>query len=135
MDELFDCAYGRLPYRSLDFRFEYLEQDSFQGRSVVNYTVSEPYTRITEFKYLTGQKDAKGTTIVKEYPFAYTGAEGEIPYYAIINEENQALYQKYADKIKPFRNVYLLGRLAEYKYYNIDAIVKKALQLADKIRR
>ncbi len=135
LDELFDCAYGRLPYRSLDFRFEYLEQDSFQGRSVVNYTVSEPYTRITEFKYLTGQKDAKGTTIVKEYPFAYTGAEGEIPYYAIINEENQALYQKYADKIKPFRNVYLLGRLAEYKYYNIDAIVKKALQLADKIRR
>ncbi len=135
LDELFDCEYGRLPYRSLDFRFEHLDQESFQGRSVVNYTVSEPYTRITEFKYLTGQKDTNGTTIVKEYPFAYTGAEGEIPYYAILNDENQTLYQKYADKIRPFQNVYLLGRLAEYKYYNMDAIVKKALQLADEIRR
>lgn len=135
LDELFDCEYGRLPYRSLDFRFEHLDRKSFQGRSVVNYTVSEPYTRITEFKFLTGQKDTNGTTIVKEYPFAYTGAEGEIPYYAILNDENQALYQKYADKIGPFQNVYLLGRLAEYKYYNMDAIVKKALQLADEIRR
>lgn len=135
LDELFGCEYGRLPYRSLDFKFEHFDQESFQGRSVVNYTVSEDYTRITEFKYLTGQEDAKGTTIVKEYSFAYTGAEGEIPYYAIISDENQALYQKYAAKIEPLENVYLLGRLAEYKYYNIDAIVKRALQLADTIRR
>ena len=135
LDELFDCEYGRLPYRSLDFRFEHFNEKSFQGRSVVNYTVSEEFTRITEFKYLTGQQDAEGTTIVKEYPFAYTGAEGEVPYYAILNEENQALYQRYAEKTEPYKNVYLLGRLAEYKYYNIDAIVKKALQLADTIRR
>lgn len=135
LDELFDCAFGRLPYRSLDFQFEHLSQESFQGRSVVNYTVSEDYTRITEFKYLTGQKDADGTTIVKEYPFAYTGAEGEIPYYAILNDANRNLYQKYADRLKPFQRVYLLGRLAEYKYYNIDAIVKRALELADTIRR
>lgn len=135
LDELFDCEYGRLPYRSLDFRFEHFNEKSFQGRSVVNYTVSEEFTRITEFKYLTGQQDAEGTTIVKEYPFAYTGAEGEVPYYAILNEENQALYQRYAEKTEPYKNVYLLGRLAEYKYYNIDAIVKKALMLADEIGR
>ena len=134
LDELFDCEYGRLPYRSLDFRFEHFDRESFQGRSVVNYTVSEDYTRITEFKYLTGQKDTDGTTIVKEYPYAYTGSEGEVPYYAILNEENQALYEKYVRKSEPYKNVYLLGRLAEYKYYNIDAIVKKALQLADKIK-
>lgn len=134
LDELFDCQYGRLPYRSLHFEFEHLKQDSFQGRSVVNYTVSEEYTRITEFKYLTGQENAKGTTIVKEYSFAYTGAEGEIPYYAVLNEENQKLYQKYEQKMLSLKNVYLLGRLAEYKYYNIDAIVKKALQVADRIR-
>ena len=133
LDELFDCEYGRLPYRSLDFQFEHLTQDSFQGRSVVNYTVSEDFTRITEFKYLTGQQDARGTTIVREYPFAYTGAEGEIPYYAILNDDNRALYQRYKDKLAPFKNVYLLGRLAEYKYYNIDAIVKKALRLAGQI--
>lgn len=133
LDELFDCEYGRLPYRSLDFRFEHYDKESFQGRSVVNYTVSEDYTRITEFKYLTGQENTDGTTIVKEYPFAYTGGEGEVPYYAILNEENRALYEKYVRKTESFHNVYLLGRLAEYKYYNIDAIVKKALHLADEI--
>lgn len=133
LDELFDCEYGRLPYRSLDFRFEHYDKESFQGRSVVNYTVSEDYTRITEFKYLTGQENTDGTTIVKEYPFAYTGGEGEVPYYAILNEENRALYEKYVRKTESYHNVYLLGRLAEYKYYNIDAIVKKALHLADEI--
>lgn len=135
IDELFSYEYGHLPYRSLDFRFEHYDKESYQGRSVVNYTVSEDFTRITEFKYLTGQTQTDGTTIVKEYSFAYTGAEGEIPYYAIINDENNALYQKYAKRVQPLDNVYLLGRLAEYKYYNIDAIVKKALQLADTIRR
>lgn len=84
---------------------------------------------------MTGQVDASGTTIVKEYPFAYTGAEGEVPYYAIINDKNLALYQKYKKKLTGFEHVYLLGRLAEYKYYNIDAIVKKALMLADEIGR
>ena len=116
LDELFDCRFGRLPYRSLDFHFEHLDEDSFQGHSVVNYTVSEDYTRITEFKYLTGQKDTDGTTIVKEYPFAYTGAKGEIPYYAILNEENQALYEKYRALTDGMKNFHLLGRLAEYKY-------------------
>ncbi len=135
LDELFGCKYGRLPYRSLEFQFEHLKEESFQGRSVVNYTVSEDFTRITEFKYLTGQQDAEGTTIVREYPFAYTGLKGEIPYYAILNNKNRELYQKYVKELRLLKNVYLLGRLAEYKYYNIDAIVKKALQLADVIRR
>ena len=130
LDELFDCRYGRLPYRSLDFKFEHLDQDSFQGHSVVNYTVSEDYTRITEFKLLTGQKDTDGTTIVREYPFAYTGAEGEIPYYAILNEENEALYRKYRALTEEYSGFYLLGRLAEYKYYNIDAMAAKAMELA-----
>ena len=133
IDELFECRFGRLPYRSLDFHFEHYDQDSYQGHSVVNYTVSEEYTRITEFKYLTGQKDTEGTTIVKEYPFAYSGAKGEIPYYAILNEENQNLYEKYKDLTKGMKKFHLLGRLAEYKYYNIDAMTKKAFELADAI--
>jgi UDP-galactopyranose mutase len=131
LDELFDCCYGRLPYRSLDFKFEHYDEESYQGHSVVNYTVSEAYTRITEFKYLTGQTDAKGTTIVKEYPFAYTGKPGEIPYYAILNDENQALYEKYRALTAGLGRFHLLGRLAEYKYYNIDAMAKKAMELAD----
>ena len=129
VDELFDCRFGRLPYRTLRFDFEHYDQPDYQGHSVVNYTVSEDYTRITEFKYLTGQK-ADSTTIVKEYPFAYTGAEGEIPYYAIMNEENNALYQKYADLAAKLPDFHLLGRLAEYKYYNIDAMAARAIALA-----
>lgn len=133
LDELFDCKFGRLPYRSLNFQFEHLNQDSFQDHSVVNYTVSENFTRITEFKFLTGQKDTDGTTIVREYPFAYTGAEGEIPYYAILNEENEALYEKYRLLTEDFDKFHLLGRLAEYKYYNIDAMCRKAMELAEEI--
>lgn len=132
-DELFDCRFGRLPYRSLRFDFEHYEREDYQGHSVVNYTVSEDYTRITEFKHLTGQK-AEGTTIVKEYPFAYTGAEGEIPYYAIMNEENNTLYQKYADLAGKINRFYLLGRLAEYKYYNIDAMAARAAALARSLK-
>lgn len=134
LDELFDCRFGRLPYRSLHFDFEYLEQEDYQGHSVVNYTVSEDFTRITEFKYLTGQK-ASGTTIVREYPFAYTGAKGEIPYYSIANEENQKLYERYKELLDKIPNVYLLGRLAEYKYYNIDAMVLRALMLTDRLKK
>lgn len=133
LDELFDCKFGRLPYRSLNFQFEHLNQDSFQDHSVVNYTVSEDFTRITEFKFLTGQKDTDGTTIVREYPFAYTGAEGEIPYYAILNAENEALYEKYRLLTEDFDKFHLLGRLAEYKYYNIDAMCSKAMELAEEI--
>ena len=135
LDELFNCKFGRLPYRSLDFKFEHLDTDSYQDHSVVNYTVSEDFTRITEFKFLTGQKDTNGTTIVKEYPFAYTGAEGEIPYYAILDEANQALYEKYKALTEEYDKFYLLGRLAEYKYYNIDAMTLKAMELAESILR
>ena len=92
--------------------------------------MDEDYTRITEFKRLTGQ-DLRGvTTIMKEYSRAYTGAPAEIPYYAIINEENNALYAKYKAEAAGYKNLHLLGRLAEYKYYNMDAIVGRALDLA-----
>ena len=129
VDELFGCRFGRLPYRSLQFEFEHLDIPDYQGHSVVNYTVSEEFTRITEFKHLTGQK-TEGTTIVREYPFAYTGAEGEIPYYAIMNPENNKLYEKYAALTGQFPGFHLLGRLAEYKYYNIDAMAARAIGLA-----
>jgi UDP-galactopyranose mutase len=133
IDELFDCRFGRLPYRSLNFIFEHFEKEYYQTHGVVNYTVSEDFTRITEFKYLTGQENTNGTTIMKEYPIPYTGANGEIPYYAIFNEENQALYNSYKAILDEIPNVYLLGRLAEYKYYNIDAMVDKSMKLASTI--
>ena len=132
VDELFEFQYGRLPYRTLHFTLEHFEEDYVQTHGVVNYTVNESYTRITEFKHMTGQKE-KGTTIMKEYPDTYIGEEGEIPYYAILNEENRANYEKYCKMLEKYNNIYLLGRLAEYQYYNIDAMVEKALELADKL--
>jgi UDP-galactopyranose mutase len=130
-DELFGCVFGRLPYRTLDFQFETLPTDQFQTHGTVNYTVDEDFTRITEFKHLTGQRTAGVTTIVREYSKPYTGSIQETPYYAIINEENNALYAKYAALAARHENLHLLGRLAEYKYYNMDAIVARALDLAD----
>ena len=132
-DELFAFRFGPLPYRTLRFDFETLPVEDFQGYGTVNYTVDRPYTRITEFKHLTGQQISGVTTIVKEHSLAYTGEEGQTPYYAIINPENNALYQKYQALAVPFGNLHLLGRLAEYKYYNMDAIAAKALELASKL--
>ena len=130
-DELFAFKYGPLPYRTLDFRFETLNRDDFQGYGTVNYTVDQEYTRITEFKHLTGQQVSGKTTIVKEYSKAYSGILGEIPYYAIINPANNALYGQYKALAERFPNLHLLGRLAEYKYYNMDAIAARALALAE----
>ena len=131
VDELFGFRYGRLPYRTLDFGFETLTMDRFQPAATVNYTVSEDYTRITEFKHMTGQVKPGVTTIVKEYSRSYTGAAGEIPYYAIISPENNALYEKYRALAQNCGGLHLLGRLAEYKYYNMDAIALRALELCD----
>lgn len=130
-DELFGFRFGPLPYRTLDFGFETLPQEDFQGYGTVNYTVDQDYTRITEFKHMTGQICPGRTTIVKEYSRAYEGKEGETPYYAIINPENNALYGRYAALAQRFGNLHLLGRLAEYKYYNMDAIAARALELAE----
>ena len=140
-DELFGGRFGPLPYRTLDFRFSTCgkydgaseEEYFYQGHGTVNYTVDEDFTRITEFKHLTGQKTGWKTAIMREYSRAYTGADGEIPYYAIINPENNALYAQYAELAAQYPNLHLLGRLAEYKYYNMDAIAAKALALTDEM--
>lgn len=133
VDELFDCRFGRLPYRALDFVFETYLTDYWQTHGTVNYTMDRPYTRITEFKHLTGQEVPGATTIMKEYSKTYTGAKGETPYYAIINPQNNALYGQYKALAASYPNLYLLGRLAEYQYYNMDAIVARALELCDRL--
>lgn len=139
VDELFRYRYGYLPYRTLEFVWERYEQGDYQSHAVVNYTVDEDYTRITEFKKFyrsdgRGEKTS-GTTIIKEYPRAYEPDKGQIPYYAIINEENNRQYQQYQELAAQYPGLHLLGRLAEYKYYNMDAITGKALELAEQIRK
>ncbi|MGI6586961.1 MAG: UDP-galactopyranose mutase [Lutisporaceae bacterium] len=133
IDELFNCCFGRLPYRTLEFLFETHEKTWYQPKGTINYTVDRPYTRITEFKHITGQIVPDKTTIMKEYPREYTDAGREIPYYAIMNTENLVLYERYKELAESIDDFYLLGRLAEYKYYNMDVIVERALMLADSI--
>lgn len=133
IDEIFGCCFGRLPYRTLEFKLETYNIEWKQPCATINYTVDKPYTRITEFKHLTGQEQNDKTTVMKEYSIEYHGFNGEIPYYPIINLENCQLYNKYYELTKTFPGFHLLGRLAEYKYYNMDAIVERALELADRL--
>ncbi len=123
VDEFFDFRFGRLPYRSLDFKHETHDTEQFQPAAVVNYPNEHAYTRITEFKYLTGQENAK-TSIVYEYP----SGEGE-PYYPVPRPENQQIYEMYRELAERTPNVYFCGRLANYKYFNMDQVVAQALHL------
>lgn len=121
VDEYFDYRYGKLPYRSLDFKHETLNKPVHQSAPVVNYPNEHLYTRVTEFKYLTGQEHPK-TSIVYEFP----RAEGD-PYYPVPRQENAELYKKYKALADATPGVYFVGRLATYKYYNMDQCVAQAL--------
>ena len=155
VDKLLNYKFGRLPYRSLKFKFETINAESYQPAAVVNYPNKHKFTRITEFSKFTkptaGHGDTvvdpachqtcphdpcprdpiKYTIIVKEYPLAHE--DGMIPYYPIETEENKALFKKYEDEIKKIQGLYLLGRLAEYKYINMDIAVHNAISLVNNI--
>lgn len=133
LDELFGLDLGALPYRTLDMRFETLEMDRFQPVGTVNYTTSEDFTRITEFKNMTGQVVPGKTTIMKEFSHAYEPGSGQTPYYAIIDPENRALYERYLERVQNLTNFHPVGRLAEYRYYDMDAVTDSALELSDEI--
>ena len=133
LDELFWLDLGALPYRTLDMQFETLQQDQFQPVATVNYTTTEDFTRITEFKLMTGQQIDGVTTIMREYSKAYEPESGETPYYAIIEDETQELYQRYRERVDGILNFHCVGRLAEYRYYDMDGVVASALELSDEI--
>ena len=134
IDELFNYKYGALPYRSLDLVYENYNMNYYQSSSVVNYPNEEKYTRITEFKYFSNQLIDNKTTILKEYPKKYDYKDkNSIPYYAIINDENLEKYNKYYELVRKIPNLYMCGRLAEYKYYNMDAVIARALELYKKV--
>jgi UDP-galactopyranose mutase len=123
IDEFFDYRFGPLPYRSLRFEHQTHETEQFQPAAVVNYPNDHDYTRITEFKHLTGQKHEK-TSIVYEYPTD----RGE-PYYPIPRPENAALYERYRALASATTGVYFCGRLANYRYFNMDQVVAQALHM------
>ncbi|HEX2099594.1 MAG TPA: UDP-galactopyranose mutase [Candidatus Synoicihabitans sp.] len=127
VDEYFDYRYGRLPYRCLEFKHETHFKPTFQSAPVINYPNEYAYTRVTEFKYLTGQEHPL-TSIVYEFP----RADGD-PYYPIPRADNAALYKKYQLLAEQTPNVHFVGRLATYRYYNMDQVVGQALTLFSRL--
>ena len=131
VDELFDYKYGVLPYRSLKFKFETKKVSSYQPCAVVNYTTSAKFTRISEFtKFTCEPKDC--TVIVKEFPKPFKKGKN-IPYYPIPTRKNQEHYEKYRAEAEQYKNLYLLGRLANYKLINMDVAVLNAMNTFEKI--
>lgn len=123
IDYFFDYVHGKLPYRSLDFKFETLNIEKFQNAAVVNYPNDFDYTRITEFKHFYFQKHHR-TTICYEYP----KSDGD-PYYPIPKRDCNKIYEQYKKEAAKLKNVYFVGRLAEYKYLNMDQVVSRALKM------
>lgn len=131
IDQYFGCCYGPLQFRSLRFETEVLDTDNFQGNAVVNYTDREtPFTRIIEHKHFEFGTQPK-TVITREYPAAWT--PGEEPYYTVNDQENNALYEKYAALAAQESGVHFGGRLGEYKYYDMDKVIASSLRLCEKL--
>jgi UDP-galactopyranose mutase len=127
IDEFFECRFGKLPYRSLEFGFETLDRERVLPAPVVNYPNEHSYTRVTEFKQLTGQIHPR-TSVVYEYP----RADGD-PYYPVPRPENAKLYRRYKELADTVPGVFFVGRLATYKYYNMDQVVAQALAVFRRI--
>lgn len=132
VDQLLNYRLGVLPYRTTKLVFQKVEKEFYQNASVVNYPNEHEYTRITEFKHMTGEV-CPHSTILYEYPSQYKVSDNAEPFYPILNEANNALYQQYVDFVKKYPNVTLCGRLAEYKYYDMDKCVEKALSTARRL--
>ena len=129
LDAYFGYQFGKLEYRSLRFETEVLDEQNHQGVAVVNYTDREtPYTRVIEHKHFEFGTQEK-TVITKEYPTDWE--EGMEPYYPVNDEKNQELYQKYRT-LADEENLLIGGRLAEYKYYDMDKVIESAFQLVEK---
>ena len=129
LDELFDKKFGELPYRSVDMKFETINAESFQSAPSVNYPNNYEFTRITEFKNIHPAKTSR-TTILKEYPQEYVAGKNE-PYYPIFTDEARVAYEKYSAELAKFKNITAVGRLAEYRYFDMDDVVKRALEVFD----
>lgn len=135
LDQLFEYSEGELPYRSLQFDFQTLDTKQFQPNTTVNYPNEHAYTRITEFKHIMQQESHK-TVIVKEYPQDYDRHDPvkKVPYYPIFNDQNQQKFEIYKKRLAAFKNIISAGRLADYKYYNMDDAVRNALICFSRIR-
>ncbi len=131
IDEFFDYKYGKLPYRSVNFKFETHNREFYQTHACINYPNNYDFTRIHEYKHYLNDKSEK-TVIAKEYSEFFELGKNE-RYYPIASEENAKLYQKYLDEAKNLKDVYFFGRLGDYKYYNMDLAVARAIELFEEV--
>ncbi len=133
IDEFFDYKFGQLPYRSVNFKFEIYDKEYYQSNACVNYPCNYDFTRIHEYKYYLDDKSEK-TVIAKEYSEFFEPGKNE-RYYPIPKEENNELYQKYLSEAEKLENVYFLGRLGDYKYYDMDKAILRALEVFEEIEK
>lgn len=132
IDEFFDYNLGELPYRSLHFDFLTFDKEYFQSGACINYPNNYDFTRIGEYKYFLDNKSNK-TVVSYEYPESFERGKNE-RYYPIVKDENQALYNKYLEQTTTLKNVYFLGRLGDYKYYDMDKAINRAMELFKEIK-
>ncbi len=133
LDELFEKKFGELPYRSVKMKFETIDAENFQPAPTVNYPNNFDFTRITEFKKIHPAKTSR-TTILKEFPQNFVAGENE-PYYPIFTDEARALYEKYFSELTKYKNITAAGRLAEYRYFDMDDAVGRALEIFDALTK
>lgn len=135
IDELLGIKYGELPYRSLDIRYEWFDADRMYPEEIISFPQADGYTRKTEYKFMMyDSAQAEGSTIATEYPTAYVKGGPNAPFYPVITDENRARYERYRREIEGYGNVFLCGRLAEFKYYNMDDCILRALEVYQEIR-
>lgn len=137
IDALFNYIYGYLPYRSLYFEYEYYDESSYQHVPVtVHPSLDKKYTRITEYTKLPYQEVGNHTVIAKECPLQYdkTDSQGNEPYYPVLTDESRSMYERYRKYADEFDNLTICGRLAEFKYYNMDEVIYRSLMLYEQIK-
>lgn len=137
IDELMSRKYGLLPYRSLNIEYNYYDSEKILPSEIVSYPQAKGYTRKTEYKQFTfNLPHINKTVVATEYPVPYTPDEetGNIPYYPVLTQSSRNIYKKYEDEIKRFKNIVLCGRLAEFKYYNMDVCIEHALDKFNEVK-
>ena len=135
VDELFDVKYGELPYRSLNIEYEWFDQEKIYPEKIISYPQAPGYTRRTEYKFMMyDNSETKGTVIATEYPVAYVKGTGLAPFYPVITDETKQRYERYLNEAKKYGNIFLCGRLAEFRYYNMDDCILHAFEVFDEIK-
>ena len=136
IDELLGSKYGELPYRSLDIKYEWQNEQRIYPESIISFPQADGYTRKTEYKFLMyDNSEVRGSTVATEYPTAYVKNGHNAPFYPVITDENRARYEKYRMEIESYKNIFLCGRLAEFKYYNMDDCIIRAFSVFNEIKQ